>query len=220
MARKAHRFATGLAGGCAILLGISLASCGAPSFTYIADSRNSTYFKVPFGWQQVNSTDLCAVLKAGTGRCPSGWLIAYEGDGRPSAQDYPSPTLAVPFVFAGVEPYQSQTGTPPTDDTLRDFYLPVTAAARASFEMQNGVSIAGFKQLRDKTLTLSNGVHGVRETFVYRFSLASDTFDEVVLANAAGTTIYFLIVHCMTSCYSQDKTAIDEVMSSFTVRSF
>ena len=46
----AHRVAKGLVGGCALLLGVSVTGCGAPQYTYVANSSQSTYFKVPNGW--------------------------------------------------------------------------------------------------------------------------------------------------------------------------
>jgi hypothetical protein len=225
LAYRAHRFLTGRAWGYALLLGAvllatGLTSCAAPSFTYVSDSNNKTYFKVPYGWRQISPTELCTVLRAGSGStsCPTGWLVAYEGDRKPTAHDFLSGTLAQPFVFAEVAPYTSQTGTPPTDDTLRDFFLPVTSSARSGASLT--FPLTGFKQLRDDTLTLGGGVHGVRETFDYTYpGLAADTFDEVALANAGGTTVYFMVLHCTKSCYGQDQTAINDVMSSFTVRS-
>jgi hypothetical protein len=225
LACKAHRFLRGLAWGGALLLGTvllatGLTSCAAPSFTYVADSGNNTYFKVPYGWRQISPADLCTVLRVGSGStsCPTGWVVAYEADHKPTAHDFLSGTLAQPFVFAEVAPYTSQTGGPLTDDTLRDYFLPVTVSARSGAALT--FPLTSFKQLRDDTLSLGGGVHGVRETFDYTYpGLAADTFDEVILANAAGTTVYFMVVHCTTSCYGQDKTAINDVMSSFTVRS-
>jgi len=74
--------------------------------------------------------------------------------------------------------------------------------------------------LRDQTITGKQGVHGVRETFQYTFpGGVADTFDEDVLTNADQTVVYFLMVHCTNSCYSQNQTNIDTVMSSFTVGS-
>ncbi len=221
MAFKAHRLRTGLAWGGALLAGVMLTSCVAPSFTYVADSGNNTYFKVPYGWQQVAPSDLCAELKAlsGATSCPTSWTIAYEAGRKPIARDFLSATVNRPFVFVEVTPYTSQTGTPLTDDTLRDFFLPVTQAARASYAAA-GSLLTGFRQIRDATIKLGGGVHGVRETFDYTFpGQAADTFDEVALANAVGNTIYFMVLHCTARCYSQDKTAIDDVMSSFTIRS-
>jgi len=49
--------------------------------------------------------------------------------------------------------------------------------------------------------------------------LISDTFDEIALTNADQTVVYLLVLHCTTSCYSHDQTEINDVMSSFTIRS-
>ena len=68
-------------------------------------------------------------------------------------------------------------------------------------------------------LALRQGVHGVRETFNYSYAGDSDTFDEVALTNADQTVVYLLVLHCTTSCYSSDQTEINDVMSSFTIRS-
>ena len=104
-------------------------------------------------------------------------------------------------------------------DSLRDFFLPVTATARQNASAQ-GFPLTGFKQIRDQMLSLSQGVHGVRETFQYTFNGGTtDTFDEVALTNADQTVVYLLVLHCTTGCYSNDQTEINDVMSSFTIRS-
>jgi hypothetical protein len=45
------------------------------------------------------------------------------------------------------------------------------------------------------------------------------TFDEDVLTNADQTEVYFLLVHCSDTCYTQNENNINTVMSSFTVGS-
>jgi hypothetical protein len=220
LAFRAHRLVTGLAWGCALLLGAALTSCAAPRFTYITDSGNSTYFKVPFGWQQVTPADLCTELEAATNTstCPTNWSTAYEAEHQPSASGFLAGDLNRPFVYSEVTPYTS-TSTPLTTETLEDFFLPVTTQAQEE-EAEDGFPLTDFKSLRDDTLTLSQGYHGIRETFDYTYpGGVADTFDEVVLTNTAATTIYLLVLHCTTSCYDQYRTAISDVMSSFTVRS-
>jgi hypothetical protein len=102
---------------------------------------------------------------------------------------------------------------------LRDSFLPVTSTARQELSEENS-PFTDFKQIRDQVLTLGQGVHGVRETYDYTYNGgASDTFDEVALTNADQTAVYLLVLHCTTSCYSNDQTQINDVMSSFTVRS-
>jgi hypothetical protein len=231
---KAHRMVRGLAGGAALLLAtVLVAGCTPPRYTYITDSNDSMYFKVPYGWQQIGSSELCTVLAeaAGAKTCPSNWHTAYEADSDPSAFDFLAFATSSPFVYAMAEPYtppdgQSVNQDPLTAEDLQDLYLPFTAEAQAEAQEQaeeqgQQYPLTHFKQLRSDQLTLQGGFTGFRQTFDYTDSPTgvSDTFDEVILTNSSGSTIYLLVTHCTTSCYSQHETAINDVMSSFTVRS-
>ena len=220
MASKAHRVAKGLVGGCALLLGVGLSGCAAPEFTYIANSTTNTYFKVPYGWHKISDTSLSNELKVATGGSGGGaWTVAYEAGLKPTAGDFLSFGTAHPFVFAEVGQLNSTASNSLSYDSLRDFFLPVTQNARQSASAQ-GFPLTGFKQIRDQTLQLGQGVHGVRETYNYTFTGGiADTFDEVALTNANHTVVYLLVLHCTTSCYSTDQTEINDVMSSFTIRS-
>jgi len=218
LASKAHRVAKGLVGGCALLLGVTLSGCAAPQYTYVANSNENTYFKVPSGWHKISDTSLSSELKAVAGGA-GGWTVAYEAGGKPTAGDFLSFGTAEPFVFAEVGELSSTASAELSYDTLRDFFLPVTSTARQSAEAQ-GFPLTGFKQLRDQVLTPGQGVHGVRETFNYTMAGGiQDTFDEIALTDADQTTVYLLVLHCTSSCYSNDQTQINDVMSSFTIRS-
>ena len=219
MASKAHRVAKGLVGGCALLLGVTLSGCAAPQYTYVANSGQSTYFKVPNGWHKISDSSLSSELRAETGSSGGGWTVAYEAGHKPTAGDFLAYGTAEPFVFAEVGQLSSTASNALSYDTLRDFFLPVTSTARQNAAAQ-GFPLTGFKQIRDQTLTLSQGVHGVRETFDYTYTGGiSDTFDEVALTNADQTVVYLLVLHCTSSCYSNDQSEINDVMSSFTIGS-
>jgi len=41
----------------------------------------------------------------------------------------------------------------------------------------------------------------------------------VALTNSDKTQLYVLMVHCIATCYSQNRDQIDTIVSSFTVRS-
>lgn len=219
MASKAHRVRQGLVGGCAILLGVVLSGCLAPQYTYVANSSSNTYFKVPNGWHKISDSSLSNELRSATGGSGGAWTVAYEGGHAPKAGDFLSFGTSHPFVFAEVGQLNSTASNSLSYDSLRDFFLPVTANARQNAAAQ-GFPLTGFKQIRDQTLALSQGVHGVRETFNYTFNGGiTDTFDEVALTNADQTVVYLLVLHCTSSCYSNDQTEINDVMSSFTIRS-
>ena len=219
MASKAHRVAQGLVGGCALLLGVALSGCAAPQYTYVANSSQNTYFKVPHAWHKISDSSLASELQSETGSSGGAWTVAYEAGGKPTAGDFLSFGTSQPFVFAEVGQLSSTASSELSYNSLRDFFLPVTSTARQNASQQ-GFPLTNFEQIRDQVLTPGQGVHGVRETFDYTYTGGiTDTFDEVALTNADQTVVYLLVLHCTTSCYSHDQTEINDVMSSLTVRS-
>jgi hypothetical protein len=213
----AHRVVKGLVGGFALLLGVTVSGCAAPQYIYVANSNESTYFKVPHAWHAIGQSALNHVVQADTGNA-AGWTVAYEAGSSPTANDFLSFGNAQPFVWAEIGPLTSAASQDVSYNSLRDFFLPVTSTARQS--IPQGSPLTNFMQSRDQVLMLSHGVHGVRETFSYTFSGGpTDTFDEIALTNADQTVVYFLVLHCTTSCYNNDQAQINQVMSSFTVRS-
>jgi hypothetical protein len=215
LASMAHRVAKGLVGGCALLLGVVVSGCAAPQYTYVANSNANTYFKVPTGWHKISDS----ALQKATGSSGSGWLVAYEGGTNPVAADFQSFQTGAPFVFAEVGQLNSTAMAQLSYDGLRDIFLPVTSTARQNASAQQGFPFTNFQQVRDQVLMLSQGVHGVRETFDYSYNGVADTFDQIALTNADQTELYLLVLHCTTTCYSHEQTQINDVMSSFTVRS-
>ena len=217
MASMAHRVAKGLVGGCALLLGVTVTGCGAPQYTYVANTSQSTYFKVPNGWHKI-SGDALQKEEAQLQYPAGGWQVAYEAGGSPAASDFLGFGSDQPFVFAEIGPLTQAGSQDLSYNVLRDIFLPVTSTARQNEPA--GYPLTGFKQIRDQNLTQGLGVHGVRETFEYTLNGGlTDTFDEIALTNAEDTVVYFLVLHCTTSCYSSDQTQINDVMSSFTIRS-
>jgi hypothetical protein len=196
------------------------AACGVPQFNYAADSSAHTYFKVPHGWHKIGDASLSAALNTSDTTGKNGlWSVAYDADVAPSASHVFSGDTAQPFAFAVVRPLSSAESNAISYDGLRDFILPVTSNARQN-ATQNGFPLTSFQSLRDATLIPGQGIHGVRDTFNYTFPDGSaDTFDQIAFTNANSTEVYILLVHCLTTCYSHHQDEINQVMTSFTVRS-
>jgi hypothetical protein len=196
-----------------------LTACGAPAYTYVADSSAGTYYKVPYSWHQIGQKDLAAALKAEGSSSAGVWSTAFDAGAAPSADHFLASNVSQPFVFAEVGQLSATVSNELSYNMLRDFMLPVTSTTRQS-DAKSNFPLTDFKQLRDQTINGSRGVHGVRETFQYTFpGGVVDTFDEDVLTNADQTEVYFLMVHCTDSCYSQNQDSINTIMSSFTVGS-
>jgi hypothetical protein len=223
LTNRAFRSPRGLIGGLTLLtMGVlataGLSACGAPGYSYVADSKAGTFYKVPSQWHQISQRDLNAALTAGGGSASGAWSTAFDADPAPSAVHNSSVALSQPFVFAEVGALSSTATNELSYNMLRDIWLPVTSTTRQT-DASAGFSGTNFTQLRDQTITAKQGVHGVRETFQYTFGLVTDTFDEEVLTNADQTVVYILQVHCTQSCYAQNQNSINTVMSSFTIGS-
>ncbi len=219
MASMPRRIATRLAGGCALLLGISLSGCAAPQFTGVFDPDANIRFEVPNGWHQISGPSLASELK-GSG---AAWMVAYQAGPKPKAADWLSFDTAQPFVYAQSGPLSSTLHRAMSDQLLRDFMLPVTFMARQNAVAQ-GLPFTDFWLIRDQILTLSQGVHGVRDTFDYTLPGAvtfagdeTDTFDIDTLTNAGQTDVFILVVHCTAACYNNYRTEIEHMMSSIGV---
>ena len=200
-----------------VLLSLAVAGCAAPQFTYVTNSSQHTYFKVPSGWRQISATALDHAVDS----TPSSavWTVGYDGSTRPEAGHVLGAENAQPFAYSVVAPVNQTTTNELSYNDLRDFFLPVTAAARAS-AAKSGFPLTNFRLLGDSMLELPQGVHGVRVVYDYSYPNGSvNTFDQVALTNADDTEVYLLLVHCLASCYSKHQSQIDTVMKSFTVRS-
>jgi hypothetical protein len=202
----------------AALATVALSACGAPGYTYVADSSAGTYYKVPAQWHQISQKDLNAAIQAAGGSSAGIWSSAFDASTQPSATHNESIDLGQPYVFAQVGQL-SATGTGQLSyNAMRDIWLPVTSSSRQQ-DASEGFPGTNFTQLRDQMIAAKQGVHGVRETFRYTFNGVTDTFDEEVLTNADQTALYLLEVHCTQTCYAQNENSINTIMSSFTVGS-
>jgi hypothetical protein len=224
LTNRAFRSTRGLIGGFSLLVmgvltSVGLSACGAPAYNYVADGKAGTYYKVPSAWHQISQTQLNAALVAAGASCTGIWCTGFDANSSPAGSNFLAPSISQPFVFAEVGTVSSTVSNELSYNMLRDFMLPVTSNSRSQ-DASEGFPLTDFKQLRDQTITGSQGVHGVRETFQYTFpGGVVDTFDEDVLTNADQTVVYFLMVHCTQSCYAQNQNNINTVMSSFTVGS-
>lgn len=224
MTHQAFRSHRGLVGGLALLVfgGLALfglSACGAPAYTYVTDSADQTYYKVPASWHAVSATALGSALNGGQPITGQHWLAGFDAASNPSADRAASFAVTEPFAFSLVLPLSSDASNSLSYNSMRDFLLPVTAQGRQNAAAEGETSLTGFRLLRDDTVTGKGGIHGIRDTFQYTLNNLSDTWDEDVLTNADETIVYFLMVHCTNACYSKNQTEINTVMSSFTVGS-
>lgn len=221
--RASHLGAAGIAVAAVIAI---TAACGAPEFTYVKNSGQKTYFKVPHAWHAIGTSSVDSVL-SGTNpdsataqlRQHLWWSVAYDASADPTPDHLLTDDVtSEPIVYARVaqltEPQQNAVSL----NVLRNLFLPVTDDARQAAAATT--PLTGFELVRDQILTPSSGLHGVR--VVYDYELPNGvlhTFDQTALVNNDGSKIYLLIIRCSSSCYRKRSGELDTIATSFTVRS-
>ena len=197
-----------------IIVGLTVAGCLSPDFTYVADSSDKAYFKVPLSWHQVSTSSLLAVQ----GQSSQGtylWSRAYDDSSSPSVKDVFSSSVK-PVAYASVLGLSSTQASDVSFNSMRDLLLPVTATAR-NVASQAHVGLPGFQLLSDQMITDGHHDRGIREIFDYNLGTIPETFDLTVMANSDTTKLFFLLVHCQTASFAANYPQIEKVVGSFTV---
>jgi hypothetical protein len=205
---------------------VAIGGCGAPSYTYVKNSGEHTYFKLPRDWHRVDQTELDYALSqddpdsaAAIARKQVVWNVAYDADAPPSALHMFVANGDEPFVFATVRALSTGQRDAMSYDAMRNFVLPVTVGARDA-AASNGLQIADFELLRDDVLGPRSGIRGVRVVYNYRLVPGPlQTFDQTAYVNADTSKLYIILIRCSAACYRQRFAELDDVATSFTVRS-
>jgi hypothetical protein len=202
------------------------AGCGSNKYEYVKNSQQKTYFKVPSTWRQVDQGSLDDFVNGSDGSAASRikqqtvWSVAYDAARTPGPEHifgYSSTTE--PVVWAKVEQVDPTVADIVSFDALRNLVLPVTSDARQQ-AAQNGFPLTDFEALHDEVLTPAKGLHGVRVVYNYKMPGGEvQTFDQTALVNDNATTLYMLLLRCDARCYVDRADELQDVATSFTVRS-
>lgn len=227
--RRIGAFAVVLMGGL-----LAMTGCGSSKFTYVANQDTKTYFKVPSAWTQVDPAPADAFFAARLFGAPSAesakavlfsrvsWSTMYDASKEPSGEDLftPYPTTE-PVAYALVVPMTTALQKELSFDLLRNLVDPVTADVRTYLAQNNPQALPGdFELLDDQTLTPSPGLHGIRVVYNQAMGLGYlHTFDLTALTNDDSSVLYAILVRCTASCYRERAVEINDIVTSFTVRS-
>jgi hypothetical protein len=199
-----------------VIVGFSVAGCSlAPQYTYVSDSADSAYFKVPPSWHQVSESSLQSAEGSTSQEGSYLWSEAYDANSKPSV-DHVFAATGKPVAYASVIGLSSNERNQISFNSMRDLLLPVTAAARKAAAADHE-ELEGFQSLSDQVITDSNNNRGIREIFDYDLGVTPETFDLTVMTNSSTTKLYFLLVQCTESCFASNFKQINDVVNSFTV---
>jgi hypothetical protein len=199
-----------------VIVALSAAGCSlAPQYTYVSDSADSAYFKVPPSWHQVNESSLQSAEGSSSQEGSYLWSEAYDASAKPSV-DHVFAATSEPVAYSSVISLSSNERNEISFNSMRDLLLPVTSAARQAASADHE-ELQGFASLSDQVITDSSNNRGIREIFDYDLGATLETFDLTVLTNSSTTKLYFLLVQCSATCFASNYPQISDVVNSFTV---
>ncbi|MGZ8749812.1 MAG: hypothetical protein ACXWYP_02920, partial [Pseudonocardia sp.] len=199
-----------------------VAGCGAPEYTYVTNSADRTYLKVPASWRPIDDkamNDAIGFDPTLTEEERGLWFEAYDADAEPSPMHLFGPSAAAPAAFVGVQQIPESARGQFSLDRLRDLFYPVSPSAQEAAEMDPTSGVSDLALVADEVLTPGNGLRGVHSVFRYRVGDGPmQMMDQTAYLNDDASKLYMFFVRCSTECYEQRQKEIGNVVSSFTVR--
>ena len=199
-----------------------VAGCGSPDYTYVTNSTDRTYLKVPTTWRQIDGKamdDAIGFDSTLTEEERGLWFEGYDADDAPSPLHLFGPSASAPAAFVSVQQIPESVRGQFSLDKLRDLFYPVSPSAREAAEMDPTSGLTDFALVSDEVLTPGKGLRGVHSVFRYRMGDGPpQMIDQTAYLNDDASKLYMFFVRCSTECYQQRQQEIGNVVSSFTVR--
>jgi hypothetical protein len=198
-----------------------LAACG-QSFTYVKNSADKTYLRLPRTWSVI---EVAPPASGSTGELPQPWQRVFDA-AEPAdvkhAELFEPPGVVGKLTVFYISP---KTADGLSAGDLRAAVSPLDTdpvAASESDTSQQGVVRQFFVEAREGGLRGSRVVYNVQTesggtvVFDQTTLLDPDPYPNPINGNAMFK-VYALSVHCATACYDKAKAEIDRVVTSWTV---
>ena len=182
--------------------------------------KRQTYFRVPFGWHEINQTALTKVESTSTDATAQEklsllrWDDAFaESKAVTASQVFSLRASDTPIAFARVRYLNGTEINAASYNTLRDLVLPITQWADGSVTGPSDLNIIDDSEVIQKGAT---GMH-TRISFTWTDKV-SQIFDQTALLSNDRRSIHILLVRCSSSCFTKNAATLDAIVKSFTVR--
>lgn len=200
---------------------VLLAACGQTSYTYVKNSGDKTYLKLPRSWEVLDAKPQVAPSDT----LPAPWQQVFDAAEPASLEhttvydtDQVTGRLTVFYVGAGEADSLSTEGLRTAISPLKADPISLTDEANA----------AKGRLLDFKIEARKGGLRGSRVVYELVDSTGSQfVLDQTSLidpkpytnpkGNGSMFKIYALSLHCKTACYEKSKAEINDVVTSWTV---
>jgi hypothetical protein len=205
--------------GLVLLAAALIAGCGAPAYTYVKNSANHMYVKIPASWHSIDQKALDSAIGLDPAEDAGSrglWLEAYDAAESPSPLHLFGASAPEPAALVSVQQVPETNRGGLSLDGLRDLFFPVSPNAR---QTNQNPQLTGFGLISDDVLTPGDGLRGVHTVFRYVLGGGPpQMMDQTAYLNDDASKVYVLLVRCSTTCYKDRHGEIENVVSSFTIR--
>ena len=197
------------------------AACSTSGFTYVKNTGEGAYFKVPDDWKlyklDPNSLpDDRPFFDPGTGATPveGPWRVVFDADQKPDVTHLEDEVPEAIVGQAEVSPIDASVRDQVSNIDLRALALDGTADPIALYQ-QGSTDI---EIVRYESLTTGEGLRGNRIVLNKLVNGSYVTIDQIALVDPGTTTLYRFLVKCSSKCYLQHRSEIDAVVDSWQIR--
>lgn len=200
-------------------IGLGTVSCASSGYTYVKNSGEGAYFKVPDDWKlyklDPNALPDDRPFPAGADQVSGGpWRIVFDANREPDVTHF---TDDIPEAVVGQAEIMSLSqgvADQVSNVDLRALALDGTADPIALYQ-QGSTDIEIVKY---ENITTGDGLRGNRIVLNRLVNGAYVTIDQIALVDPATTTLYRFLVKCSSKCYLEHRNEIDTVVDSWQIR--
>lgn len=197
----------------------ALAGCGEKKYTYVANSADSTFMRVPNAWKvfEVKPEGEATTL-------PSPWQRAFDAAPKPTLDHFAEPAPADVAGRLTVFYIDAQTSDGLSSAAVRRAVSPLQADP---LELGTETATVEGKVLDYRIEARDGGLKGSRIVYSFTTEKGKVTYDQTTLVDPkvypnpltgrAMFKVYALSVHCESSCYEKNQTAISDIVNSWQV---
>jgi hypothetical protein len=191
---------------------VGLGACGSSGFRYVTNRKTGTYFKVPTEWKVFDQKAISAKLKA-NGVDPDQAVLfatAFDASPKPALEHFlqADPPPAQP---AGVAQVRALS------DSERDV-VSLRALRNLIYNVDDGVAQSTVNVLAQGDLDPPSGLHGQRIVYEVQADAGKYIIDQSTLLDPKAQRVWVFAVSCQSACYMDQRSKIDKVVSSWTVK--
>src|SRR4051794_13332049 len=198
--------------GIVVSLIIGVSACGSSGFHYVTNRKTGTYFKVPTDWKVFDQKAITAKLKANGVEADQAVLFATAFDAAPHP--------ALEHFLQSDPPPAQPTGVAQVrvlNDSERDV-VSLRALRNLIYNVDDGVAQSTVNVLGQADLDPPSGLHGQRIVYEVQADSGKYIVDQSTLLDGKAQKVWVFAVSCQSACYLDQRSKIDKVVSSWTVK--